>query len=176
MTHFDEIYEIAVDNYGIITYADAIDTGITSVELRRFVTDGRLEHIGQGVYKLVRYVPTPYDQYAAAVALVGQSSYVYGESVLAMYNLALVNPRKTIIATPKRIRKTLPAWIRLVSAQLGDVVTYYEGIPCQRIDSAFRSCKTTIMKSRLAVAVDDAVFKGLIDEISAKVLRKDLEL
>jgi hypothetical protein len=32
------------------------------------------------------------------------------------------------------------------------------------------------MKSRLAVAVDEAVFKGLIDEISAKVLRKDLEL
>lgn len=176
MNHFDEIYEIAIENYGLVTYADALDAGITGGELNRFTSNGRLERIGHGVYKLVRYVPTPYDQYAAAVTLVGPDAYIYGESVLAMHNLALVNPRKTTVATPKRIRKTIPSWIQIVPAKGNDIVENYEGIPCQRIDDAFRACRKTIMKSRLADGLGEAVSAGLISENNVIALRKELEL
>lgn len=37
----------------------------------------------RGVHKLARWVPTPYDAYAEAVALVGGGAYLHGESVLA---------------------------------------------------------------------------------------------
>ena len=70
MTHFDDIYEIAADNYGLVTFAEAREAGATGGELGRWVAQGRLERRGRGTYRLVRRTPTPYDRYAEAVALV----------------------------------------------------------------------------------------------------------
>lgn len=176
MARFDEIYEIAADNYGLITYSQVINAGVTSVELRRFVVDGRLERLGQGVYKLTRYIPTPLDQYAEAVALVGQGAYIQGMSVLAMHNLALVNPLKTTVATTKRVRKKLPGWIQAVKANSSDAITTYEGIPSQSVADALRLCKNRIMKERLADAVKTAVNEGLVDEREEVLLREELGL
>ena len=76
MAHFDDIYDIAADGYGIIT--DAAPS-----EFNRWCADGRLLRRGHGGYKLARRVPTPYDAYAEAVELVGGGAYLHGESVLA---------------------------------------------------------------------------------------------
>lgn len=38
MTHFDDIYEIAADNYGLVTFAEAKDVSVTGGELDRWVT------------------------------------------------------------------------------------------------------------------------------------------
>jgi len=176
MTRFDDIYEIAADNYGLVSFSEAIEAGVTSVELRRFVKDGRLKRIGQGIYKLTRYIPTPYDQYAEAVALVGPKSYIYGESVLAMHNLALVNPTKISIATTRRIRKRLPDWIRVVAADKKERAISYEGIPSQSVADALRSCRDRVMKERLADALQVATYEGLVDETTEKALRSELEL
>ena len=48
MTHFDEIYDIAVDNYGLATAAQARGRGITSVDLRRWCKNSWLDHRGHG--------------------------------------------------------------------------------------------------------------------------------
>ena len=83
MAHFDDIYDIAADGYGIITAAQAREVSAAPSELNRWCADGRLLRRGHGVYKLARWVPTPYDAYAEAVALVGGGAYLHGESVLA---------------------------------------------------------------------------------------------
>ena len=176
MARFDDIYEIAADNYGLVTYAEALEAGLTSVELRRFVIDGRLERLGQGVYKLAKYIPTPYDQFAEAVTLVGRGSYIHGESVLAMHNLALVNPLRTNVATPKRTRKKLPDWIKVIVAGSKDIITYYEGIPCQSVADALRFCQGRVMRDRLAGAVQKAAQEGLIDEATGAALRGEFGL
>ena len=75
MAHFDDIYDIAADGYGIITAAQAREAGAAPSELNRWCADGRLLRRGHGVYKLARWVPTPYDAYAEAVALVGGGAY-----------------------------------------------------------------------------------------------------
>jgi predicted transcriptional regulator of viral defense system len=176
MAHFDDIYEIAADNYGLITFGEAQDAGVTSVELRRFVKNGRLERLGQGVYKLTHYIPTPYDQYAEAVALVGPGAYLHGESVLAMHNLALVNPLKTTVAIARRTRKKLPEWVLVVAAGKHDEVTGYEGIPSQSVADALRFCKGLVIKERLADALRIAVHEGLVDETAGPSLQKELGL
>ena len=53
MTHFDDIYEIAADNYGLVTFAEAREAGATGGELGRWVAQGRLERRGRGTYRLV---------------------------------------------------------------------------------------------------------------------------
>lgn len=176
MTRFDDIYEIAADNYGLVTYAEAQEAGVTSVELRRFVRDGRLDRLGQGVYKITRYVPTPLDQYAEATTLVGPGAYIHGESVLAMHDLALVNPLKMSVAAPKRTRKKLPGWIDLVAARSSDEVVDYEGILSQSVEDALRFCRGRVMRERLAEAVQNALEAGLIDDAAGVSLKRDLGL
>lgn len=59
MTHFDDIYDIVANGYGIVTAAQARKAGVTTGELSRWCADGRPLRRGHGVYKLVRWVPTP---------------------------------------------------------------------------------------------------------------------
>lgn len=173
MTHFDDIYELAVDNYGLITSAEAKSLGVAKSELNRWVGMGRLLKRGQGVYKLVRYVPTEYDRYAEAVALVGDGSFLFGEAVLAMHGLALVNPRRISVGTTKRVRRELPEWVQPVAVS-GKTVTSYEGIPSQSLAEAILECRGMVMGGRLKSAVEDARREGLITKDEFEHLRKEL--
>lgn len=173
MAHFDDIYELAADNYGLITSAEAKNLGVAKSELNRWVGMGRLLKRGYGVYKLVRYVPTEYDRYAEAVALVGDGSFLFGEAVLAMHGLALANLRHISVGTTKRVRRELPEWVQPVTVS-GKTVTSYEGIPSQSLAEAILECRGMVMGERLKSAVEDARREGLITKDEFEHLRKEL--
>ncbi len=173
MAHFDDIYELAADNYGLITSAEAKNLGVAKSELNRWVGMGRLLKRGHGVYKLVRYVPTEYDRYAEAVALVGDGSFLFGEAVLAMHGLALANPRHISVGKTKRVRRELPEWVQPVTVS-GKTVTSYEGIPSQSLAEAILECRGIVMGERLKSAVEDARREGLITKDKFEHLRKEL--
>ena len=174
MTHFDEIYEIAADNYGIVTATQARESGVTTGEMRRWCSNEKLIHRGHGVYKIARWIPTPYDAFAEAVALVGDGSFLWGESVLSMHELALVDPQTIIVATPKRVRRRLPAWLKTVPAPNDVEPIYYEGISSQRVADAIDACKGFVMTERLAEATEHARAKGLITSDEYKKLMEEL--
>lgn len=173
MKHFDELYEVAADNYGLVTVAQARELGIDKSELNRWVAQGRLDRRGRGVYKLVMYTPTEFDAYAEAVALVGDESFLLGETVLALHNLALVNPRRFSVGTPKRIRKALPPWIVAVTVADRDT-TRYEGIPSQTLAEAILDCRGRILAERLRDAAEDARQRGLITKAEYQLLKQEL--
>lgn len=125
------------------------------------------------MYKLVRYVPTEYDRYAEAVALVGDGSFLIGEAVLAMHGLALANPRRISVGTTKRVRRELPEWVQPVTVS-GKTVTSYEGIPSQSLAEAILECRGMVMGERLKSAVEDARREGLITKDEFEHLRKEL--
>ena len=172
MTYYDDIYEIAVDNYGLITSAEAKALGASDQDMKMLAKRGRLVKRGHGVYKLARYVPTPYDAYAEAVVLVGPRAYLYGESVIAMLELAPTNPSRVFVATPARIRKQLPEHIVLAKAD--DAVTHYEGIPSQSAYDAIRACRKTMMPERLEGATREAERQGYITGCQAAALLQEL--
>ena len=62
MSYYDEIYEHAVDNHCLVTTADAAALGIPTIELGKLSSRGRLERLGNGVYRLSRYVPSGTDR------------------------------------------------------------------------------------------------------------------
>lgn len=174
MTHFDDIYDIAADGYGIITAAQAREAGAAPSELNRWCADGRLLLRGRGAHKLARWVPTPYDAYAEAVALVDGGAYLHGESVLAMHGLALVDPRAIEVATPKRVRRRLPFWVEPVTAPKGERTTSYEGVPSQRVADAIESCASSVMPARLLEAAKQARGKGPVTAVEYDRLEKEL--
>lgn len=174
MAHFDDIYEMAADGYGIVTAAQAREAGVTTGEMSRWCADGKLIRRGHGVYKLARWVPTPLDAFAEAVALVGDGSFLWGESVLSMHGLALVDPRAVAVATTRRMRRKLPPWIRVVVAPGSASPTFYEGIPSQRVADAIEACRGSVMGARLAAAARRARAEGLVSSGEYEDLMKEL--
>lgn len=162
MKNFDKLYETAAERYGLITVEDAAELGIHRKQLLLWQSMGRLERCGRGVYRIRYHVPTPCDHYAEAVALVGPEAIIYGDAVLAMHNLALVNPKQIQVAVGKRVRRKLPRWIRLVRKPAGTKEEMFEGIPCQTVADAIRACRGTVMDGRLADAIDEAERQGLV--------------
>ena len=175
MTLYDDIYEIASDNYGLITSEQAREISVSDKEMSRLTKDGRLRRLGRGVYRIKHYAPSQNDPYAEAVALVGSGSYLYGESVIAMHELAPSNPARIFVATPNRVRKKLPSSIRVLFQKGQEEVVEYEGIPSQTITSAILSCRETVMSDRLISAARNARNNGLITRTEEHDLLKELD-
>ena len=176
MKHFDEIYEIAADNYGLVTAAQAKDVGVVGAELNRYVAAGWLRKLGHGLYKITRYAPTEYDTYAEAVMQVGKDACLYGEAVLAMRGLAFANPAKITVATTRRKRRRLPAWIEVVAPKEPVEAVSDMGIPSQSVADAIRTCKGRIMPERLSNAVEDARNNGLLTAAEYNELKEELHV
>lgn len=174
MTAYDKIFEVAADNYGIITAGEAKSLGVSKKALFQLVARGKLERRGYGVYRLAaHHLPSEYDQYAEAVALVGEGAYVSGESVLALLDLALVNPERMTVSTKKRNRRTLPAWLAVVKASEDAEVRYYKGIPCESLPAAFRYCRGRVPIERLLDGIEKAERNGDFRLGEADILRKE---
>ncbi len=174
MSYYDDIYEWASDNYGLITTAQARELGIAKQELSKLTARGKLTHVGRGVFRIKHYIPTPLDLYADAVALVGTESFIADESVLAMHGLALVNPDRVFVGTTKRTRRKLPDYIEIVQVPSCLEPTVYEGVPSMSVTDAIRRCRGRVMPERLQEAVRDAAEQGLIRRKDVKSLVEEL--
>ncbi|NPD32987.1 hypothetical protein HLV35_06895 [Eggerthellaceae bacterium zg-997] len=173
MAYYDDIYEIAADNYGIFTRADAQSMGISDKELSRITASGRLVRLGHGVYRVKHHIPEKNSPYAESVAIVGEGAYLYGESVIAMHELAPTNPADIYVGCPRRIRRNLPTGLTVIHTH-SDHLTTYQGIPSHTIPEAIRACAQTMMRSRLIEAVRVARNKGLINATEERELLEDL--
>ena len=76
------------------------------------------------------------DTYAWAVMSVGPGALLYGESVIAMLNLAPTNPTRMFAATPRRTRRKLPNSIKVEWLRGIKPTATYNGIPCQSAQDA----------------------------------------
>ena len=173
MSLYDDICEHAIGNYGLVTTAQAEEMGVVRKDLGEWVRLGRLEKLGRGVYRIAHYLPSEYDRYAEAVALVGGDAAVWGESVLAMHNLALVNPLQVSVATGRRVRKALPGWIKLIKLPADADIDTFDGIRCQNLASAIGEAKGRIIAERLREAIREAERKGLLRVSELERLEKE---
>ena len=173
MALYDQICEQAIGNYGLVTTAEAELLGVRRKDLGEWVKLGRLTRLGHGVYRIEHYLPTEYDRYAEAVLLVGRGAALWGESVLAMHNLAMVNPLRIQVATDRRVRKVLPKWIELVKKPDKAEEDIFEGIRCQNLASVIRECRGKVMTERLCSAIDDATRRGLLRSGEVEMLNKE---
>lgn len=156
--------------------SQARELGLSRDVLTKLVSRGRLLRVGHGLYKLA--CPLPYSEayapYAQAVAQVGPEAYLFGESVLAMLQLAPTNPRHMFVATPRRVRKRFDEGYRVRQVVSGSAVAYYESVPSQSAADAIRSCIGHMMRERLELAIANGVKKEYFDEATARLLRKEV--
>ena len=175
MTKYEDIFEIAADNHGLITSAQARRTGISNNELVQYARRGRITKVGHGLYQLAQWIPEQNDVYAWAVLSAANDAVLYGESVIAMLGLAPTNPTHMFVATPRRCRRKLPGNLKVKWVNGIEPGAIYDGIPCQSARDAILACKGKMLPERLAAATETAREQGLVSEQEYLSLKKELE-
>lgn len=171
----DRVREIALGEYGFITTQQAASAGVPAVELRKLAARGALINVAYGIYRVPDAPGTPFDQFAEALLRVGEGAYLRGDSVLALFGLADVNPRKVRVIAPKRTRARFPAFMEVAAPPPGEApgLTRYEGLLAMRVADAILDCLGRIEPTRLREAARDARKQGLVTRVEyAKVQRE----
>lgn len=156
------VRQIALDHYGYVTTRQAADAGVPPVELPKLAARGGLQNISYGLYRVPDIPPTAYDQYAEALLRAGTGSYLHGESVLALFGLADVNPRRIMVAVRRRVRPKLPPFIELTRVRQDVRTTRYEGLLSQPVADAILECRGRVDSARLLDAAKQARGEGLL--------------
>ncbi|NYI42087.1 type IV toxin-antitoxin system AbiEi family antitoxin domain-containing protein [Demequina lutea] len=170
----DVVREIALDHYGYVTTRDAAEAGVPAGELPKLAARGGLENVAYGLYRVADVRPTEFDQFAEALLRVGEGAYLHGESVLALFGLADVNPRKIKVAVPRRARPTLPPSIELSQVTGDGRTVFYEGLASQPVADAILECRGLVESTRLLAAAKQARAEGLLTTAEWKLVQKGL--
>ena len=174
MNQRQRLREVAVERYGYITARDASAMGVPHIELVKLAARGGLSRIGHGVYRFDDVPSTNRDEYMEAVLLAGPTAFLIDDAVLALHDLALVNPPRIRVGIQSRSRRSVPPTIEVVHRRVdpGDL-TVYQGIPSTTIARAILDCHGRVERSRLASGVKEARAQGLISSRDAtRVMRE----
>lgn len=175
MKHFDEFYNLAEGNFGLVTYAQAKSAGIVMPELNRWLAKGWLERPARGVYRVSRFPSSECDPYAIATESVGRDAYLYGESVLALLHLVPTNPTWIYVATPRRVRRKVGEGIVVVRGGGGEKTTNYLGVRSQFLAAALLACGTTVRGDRRIRAAEEGLRQGYLGKEDVARIAKEVE-
>lgn len=171
MTYRQRVREYARDRYGYITTAQAAALGVPVVELRKLAARGALTHVSRGLYRLADALATDRDQFAEAVLRVGPDAYLTHDAVLALHGLALIDPHRIRVGTPRRVRVKLPGYVELILRDLpAGALAEYEAIPCTTVAQALVDCRGVVLADRLAQATKRACAEGLLTTREMRLL------
>ncbi len=173
MAKIDSIYE-AVDDFGLITSAEAARLGMSNAELVQQAKMGKLDRVARGVYRMPVWPFQEAAPYAIAVKSAGEGACLYGESVVALLGLAPTNPAKMWVATPRRTRRNLGEGVGIVSSR-GIEPAWAEGIAIQPIADAIAAAASTMGRERTRQAASEALRQGYISEGEASRIEEELD-
>src|SRR5690606_14524457 len=136
-SEYTKVLELAIDQYGYVTTAQAREGGVSADALRKMAERRTLVRVSWGVYRVPTFPPSPHAEYMEASLSPAGARAVYShQSAMAHRELSAVSPSATHITEPDdfRIRRDVPATPAVHHAKLTDEkVALFEGIPCTSV-------------------------------------------
>ena len=176
MSYRQQLRDLAFDTHGVVTTDDAARIGVPAVEVRKLAARGALTQVGRGVYRMLEAPSGRLSEFAEAVALAGSGAVLADESVLAALDLTHINVRRIRVASPRRVRVTLPPTIELIHRQINEEdQDDIEGIPSMTVAAAIRGARGRVMTERLIEATHSAAARGLLSPSDEAALLDELE-
>lgn len=93
-TYRQQLFDVALDQYGFVTTGDAHELEIPVVELGKLAHRGKLERIAYGIYRFPELPVEPLGQYMLATLWTGRRGALSHETVLDLHELCEVNPTR----------------------------------------------------------------------------------
>ena len=180
VTYLEKLRELAIDQHGYVTTAQAADEGIARQELSKMVARGRLERVAFGVYRVPQVPITQYASFMLAVLWTGvPEACLSHETVLLLRELCDVNPRKIHLAVNKgrRFKRNGGEGYQLHFTELSpSEKTWFMQMPTVNIPTAIMQCIESGLPSYL---IEQAIEKaGKTSELPSSErasLEKNLE-
>lgn len=181
-THaYDTIHELALDQHGVFTAAQAKHLGVDPGTLWAMANRGRIERLSYGVYHDLGAPTTPWTQYMSAVLWPqGVTGVLSHETALALMELSDVNPARIHLTLPLgyRVRRRNPPPVfvlhraGLTEGDIGSI----EGVPVTTAARAIRDCaRTHLGPALLRQALVDGLRTGWLRQDEAEALKDELK-
>ncbi len=177
------IFEIAEDQLGYFTAAQARAAGVKPVTLVKMGQRGTVQRVSWGVYRLPNFPVLPYAQFMAAslwpqARRIGIQGVISHASALSLYDLSDASPAQVHITLPKatRLNRAVPAYLIVHRADLPPTdVQQVHGLPVTTPERSIRDCHAATMGgSVVRGAIDDAEREGWLKPVQAAKLRDEL--
>ena len=173
------IYDIAEDQMGYVTTAQAEASGVHPVLLVQLARRGRLQRVSRGVYRVVEFPAQPLEQYMQATLWPhGRRGVLSHETALGLYEISDVDPPKVHITLPPdfRIQREIPAHLVVHQDSLTpDEITRHEGMPITTPERTIRDCIAAHLGAALlAPAIEQARRFGMLNAATAARLERAL--
>ena len=161
------LYEIAEEQAGYFTSAQAQSAGFSLPLLSYHAATGRYDRVDHGLYRLVQFPGSPYEDLFVAWLRTGPESVISHESALAVYELSDVLPVEVHIIVPRTASRRREG-LRIHTNQLHpDEVTSRVGLPVTTVARTIADVITIGMSIDLVKqAVEEAIQRGLTTRIS----------
>ena len=108
VTYLERLRELALDQHGFVTTAQALAGHVPAAELSKLVARDRLERVAHGVYRVPQVRATRFDELHLAVLWTGApEACLSHESALDAYEISDVNPNRyhVTVGSRRRIRR-----------------------------------------------------------------------
>lgn len=108
MTKLERLREVALDQHGFVTTAQALEEGVSHAELSAMVTRERLDRVAHGVYRVPQVSATEANPYQLAVLWTGvPEACLSHDTALAVWEISDINPDRVhlTIGRNRRIRR-----------------------------------------------------------------------
>jgi len=177
----DELWDVAVEQYGYVSNLNAEQLGIPMMELGKLAARGKLKRIWQGVYRFPELPVSANDQLMEYVLWTRDPrAAVSHDTALDAYELSHINPADVHVTIPKRAKKlrrrAVPsALIIHYQDLLPEQIGWWEQIPTVTVATAIDQCIASRVRADLVLqAIDRARQRGRIDEATAERQRRNL--
>lgn len=144
VTYVERLREIALDQHGFVTAAQAVAEGIPKTELPKLAARDRIERVAHGVYRIPQVPASPYDNWALAVLWAGvPEACLSHETALAAWEVSDVNPERVHLTVGKRRRLRRAGGEQYVIHHQdvpAERRTWWQGIPITDVPTTVADC------------------------------------
>ena len=157
-----KLYQIAEDQAGYFTLAQARKIGLRKTQIYRELKRGKFEKANRGVYRFVQFPASQFEEIHRAVLRAGKHAVVGFQSAMYVYDLSDMIPNEIHLILPVTSSRRKPG-IRVHTIQLTPKnVTEFEGLPITTVDKTIIDCAFAhVHDEQIRMAVSQSLRRGM---------------
>jgi predicted transcriptional regulator of viral defense system len=143
-TQLEQLREVAFDQHGLVTAAQAAGEGVGGAQLAMMVKRNRLQKLARGVYLVPQTPGGRYQNWELAVLWTGApEACLSHETALAAHEISDINPDQIHVTVGKRRRLRRAGGERYVIHRedlTSEQTTWFEQMPITTVATTIRQC------------------------------------
>jgi len=158
----ERLYDVAEQQAGYFTAAQAKGTGFSQPQLTYYVRSGRFVRVRWGVYRLALFPSSPHEDLYVAWLEAGPEAVISHESALALHNLSDVLPGHIDLIIPRNASRR-HAGLALHTNRLDpEDITIIAGLPVTAVPRTIADVAASGLADELVIqAIHEAMRRGL---------------